>query len=130
MLYTQWKDNRLVESIPIEWEEFNEAFLGKHFCRERREVMVEEFINFKQRNLSVEKYSLKFSRLSRFVQSLVSNSRYEMSRFVTGVADLVKEEYHMAMLHDDMTLSRLMVYSQSIEESKFRRIARYLKRSG
>ena len=33
------------------------------------------------------------------------------------------------MLHDDMTLARLMVYAQSIEESKLRRITRSLKRS-
>ena len=33
------------------------------------------------------------------------------------------------MLHDDMTLARLMVYAQSIEESKSRRMARSLKRS-
>ena len=31
------------------------------------------------------------------------------------------------MFHDDMTLSRLRVYSQSIEESKHRRMARNLK---
>ena len=34
------------------------------------------------------------------------------------------------MLHDDMTLARLMVYAQSIEESKLRRMSRSLKRSG
>ena len=34
------------------------------------------------------------------------------------------------MLHDDMTVARLMVYAQSIEESKHRRMARRLKRSG
>ena len=39
--YTQWKDNRPMESGPIEWEEFKEAFLGKHFTRKRREVKVE-----------------------------------------------------------------------------------------
>ena len=43
--YTQWKDNRPVESEPIEWKEFKKAFLGKYFPRERREVKVEEFIN-------------------------------------------------------------------------------------
>ena len=53
-----------------------------------------------------------------------------MSGFVTGVADLVKEECRMAMLRDDMHLSRLMVYSQFIEESKLSRIASNLKRSG
>ena len=68
--------------------------------------------------------------LSRYDQSLVSNTRDEMSSFVTGVADLVKEKCRMTMLHDDMNLSRIMVYSQSIEESKLNRINRNLKRSG
>ena len=60
----------------------------------------------------------------------MSNPRYEMSRFVMGVADLVVEECRTAMLHDGMTLGRLMVYAESIEESKLRRMDRSLKRSG
>ena len=52
--YTQWKDNRSVESGPIEWGEFKEALLGKYFPRERREVKVEEFINLKKGNMIVE----------------------------------------------------------------------------
>ena len=119
--YSQWKDNRLEESFPIELEEFKEDFLSKYFSRERREVRVEDFTNLKKRNMSVEEYSLKFSMLSRYAPSLVSNPRDEMSHFVTGVADLVREECRTAMLHDDMTLARLMVYAQSIEESKLRR---------
>ena len=35
-----------------------------------------------------------------------------------------------SMLHDDMTIVRLMVYARAIEESKLRRMARSLKRSG
>ena len=77
--YTQWKDNRTEESDPIEWEEFKEAFLGKNFYREWREVKVEEFINIKQGNMSVEEYCLKFSTLSRYSPSLASNPRDEMS---------------------------------------------------
>ncbi|TMW83687.1 hypothetical protein EJD97_000967 [Solanum chilense] len=80
--------------------------------------------------MSVEEYTLKFSMLSKYAPSLVSNSRDEMSRFVTGVAALVREECHTAMLHDDMNLGRLMVYLQSIEESKHKRISRNFKRSG
>ena len=38
------------------------------------------------------------------------------------------EECRTAMLHVDMTLARLMVYVQSIEESKHRRMARSFKR--
>ena len=43
--YTQWKDNRPVESGPIEWEMLNETFLGKYLPHERGEVKVEELIN-------------------------------------------------------------------------------------
>ncbi|TMW82463.1 hypothetical protein EJD97_005871 [Solanum chilense] len=66
----------------------------------------------------------------RYAPSLMSNPRYEIIHFVTGVADLVVEKCRTSMLHDDMTLGRLMVYAQSIEESKLRRMARSLKRSG
>lgn len=41
-----------------------------------------------------------------------------MTRFLTGVSDLVAEEYRTAMLHHDMDLSSLMVYTQQIKESK------------
>ena len=51
----------------------------------------------------------------------VSNPKDEMSRFVTWVAVLVVEECRTAMLHDDMPLARIMVYAQSIEDSKLRR---------
>ncbi|TMX05704.1 hypothetical protein EJD97_007515 [Solanum chilense] len=65
-----------------------------------------------------------------YSHSLVSNPRDEMTRFLMGVADLVKEERRTAMLNADMTLARLMVYTQTIEESKHRRMDRSLKRSG
>ena len=71
--YTQWKGNRPEELDPIEWEEFKEVFHGKYFSREMRE------------------YSLKFSKMSKYAPSLVSNPRDEMSCFVMGVADLVRE---------------------------------------
>ena len=73
---------------------------------------------------------MKFSTLSRYVPSDVSNPRDEMSYFVTGVTDLVIEECRTTMLHDDMNLAILMVYAQLIEESKLKRMARSLKRSG
>ena len=101
--YTQWKGNRPVEPDPIEWEEFKKAFHGKYFPRKMREFKVEEFINLNQGNMSVDKYSLKFSMLSQYSPSLVSNSRDEIRKLVMGVADLVREECRTAMLHDHMT---------------------------
>lgn len=65
--------------------------------------------------MSVEEYSLKYTMLSKFIPSLLSNPRYEMSRLVTGVVDLVKEECRVFVLHNDMNFSRFMVYDQSEE---------------
>ena len=65
----------MVELGPIEWQEFKEAFLGKYFPHERREVKVEEFINLKPGNMSVKEYSLNFTMLSGYASSLVSNPR-------------------------------------------------------
>ena len=45
----------------------------------------EEFINLKQGFMTIKEYSLKFVKLSRYVTSLVSNNRDEMSRFLTGI---------------------------------------------
>lgn len=41
-----------------------------------------------------------------------------MSTYVTKVVLLVKDECYTAMLHEYMTLCRLIVYPLSIEESK------------
>ena len=69
---------------------------------------------------------MKFSMLSKYDPYLMSNLRDEISHFVMGVTDLVREKCRTTMLHNDMTLARLMVYAQSIEESKLGRIARNL----
>ena len=53
-------------------------------------MKVQEFINLRQHNMSVEHYSFKFTSLSSYAPSLVSNPRNEMRMFMTGVADLVK----------------------------------------
>ena len=71
---------------------------------------------------------MKFTLLSKYAPSLVFNPTDAMNRFVTGVANLVKKEYHTNMPHNDMTLSRLIVYAQSIEESKIERRGRGVKR--
>ena len=75
-----------------------------------KEAKVEEFINLKQGSMTVREYSLMFVKLSRYATSLVSNSRDEMSKFLTEIAEDLEEECREAMLHDIMDLSRHMVH--------------------
>ena len=85
------------------------AFLDPFFPREKREAQVEEFINLCQGGMSVQEYSLKFTKLSQYAPSLMSNQRDEMNRFIIGVSDDKVEECRSAMLNDKRDISWLMV---------------------
>lgn len=75
--------------------------------------------------MRVEEHFLKFTMLSRYETSFVSNTRDKISRFVPSVDDLVNEECHMTILHRDMNISRLMVYAESIDDSNVTDIDSY-----
>ena len=51
-----------------------------------------------------------------------------MSRFVMGVSDDLQEECHSYILHDNMNISRIMVYTQQVEETRAKRKSRDSKR--
>lgn len=65
--------------------------------------------------MSVEDYSLKLILLYKYNPLFVSTPRDDISRFLTGVSYIVKEDWRTTMLHGDVTLSRLMVYTKSNE---------------
>ena len=72
---------------------------------------MEEFINLLQGCISVLKYSLKYTKLSKYAPSLVSDIKDEISLFMASVSDDLKEECHSAMLHDNINISHLMVHA-------------------
>ena len=46
-----------------------------------------------------------------------------------GVSNNLQEEFHSAMLHDNMNISLLMVHDKHVEESRARRRSRDSKRA-
>ena len=93
------------------WEIFNRDFLDRLFPRELRVPKVEEFINLHQGGVSVLDYYLKFTKLSRYAPSFVSKPRDEISNYLMGVSVDLVEECRLAMLHDNMNISRIMVHA-------------------
>ncbi|XP_069154338.1 uncharacterized protein [Solanum lycopersicum] len=86
-----------------------------------REEKVVEFINLHQGIRSVHEYSLEFIKLSKYAPSLVSDTREQMTYFVTGLSEDLQEECHSTMLNDNMNISHLMVHARSVEEARAKR---------
>ena len=99
------------------WELSKTTFLEIFFPRKIREAKVEELINLKQRSMTVREYSMKFIKLSRYGTSLVSNSRDEITRFLTGIIGVLEEECRTANLRNNMDLSRFLVHVQQVEDN-------------
>ncbi|KAH0725447.1 hypothetical protein KY284_001312 [Solanum tuberosum] len=116
--YTQWKENRGTDAVPITSECFSETFLDRFFPRELREVKSQEFMNLRQGNMTAQEYGLKFTQLSRYAPHIVADSRDQMNKFLYGVSDLVKIKCRNVMLLKDMNISKLMNHAQQAEGDK------------
>ncbi|TMW82494.1 hypothetical protein EJD97_005805, partial [Solanum chilense] len=87
-----------------EWEELKEAFLGKYFPHERREVKVEEFINLKKGSMSVEEHSLKFTIFSSHASSKNSKiSRISKDLKRSGSIEKNQPRFKKALIQDEPT---------------------------
>ncbi|XP_069145578.1 uncharacterized protein [Solanum lycopersicum] len=114
---------------PVTWEILKKAFLERFFPREMTEDKVEEFINLRQGGMSVLDNSLKFTKLSKYSPSFVSNTSEQMSHFLAGVSDYKIKECQFSMLHDNINLPHLMVYAQKVKGTRWRRMSTEAKKS-
>ena len=110
--YNQWKATRVVDDVPITWEDFKAAFLDCYFPLELKETKMREFLNLKQGNMSMREYALKFSKLSKYAASMMEDSRAKMGQFVSGIAELVGNECQTTLLVKEMDLPWLMTYAE------------------
>ena len=83
--YKMWVHGRAPGEVLITWDFLKTILPERFFPKDQREAKVEDFINLNQGGMSVKEHSLKFVKLSKDDSYLLSNSRDEMSRFVSGV---------------------------------------------
>ena len=72
---------------------------------------------------------MKFTKLSKYAPSLVSEPKDEMSRSVTGVSDDLQKDCHLDMLNENMNISHFMVHAQLLEEARAKKKSRDAKRA-
>lgn len=61
--------------------------------------------------MSVRKYSLKFTLLSRYALYVVADNRSKPSKFVSSISDNMVKECITIMLIGEMDLFRMMVHA-------------------
>jgi len=88
-----------------------------------------EFINLRQGSKTVNIYAFRFTQLSKYAHSIVVDRRTKMTKFVSGVLDLVVKECRTAMLVHDMDIARFIIHTQQIEEEKLKGRSREKKSS-
>ena len=81
MWFEQLRGGRTIRDGPVYWEEFKESFLDRIFSLQWREKKMVEFMNIRQGGMSVEKYSPKFTKLSKYAPAMVANLRARMIKF-------------------------------------------------
>ena len=75
---------------PMTWEFFIQEFRAKYITKMYRESKWKQFLNLKQRNLSVAEYEKEFNHLSRYAPELVLTEAFRCRQFEDGQHDSIK----------------------------------------
>ena len=72
------------------WEFFVQEFKAKYITEMYRETKWKQFLNLKQRNLSVAEYEKEFSHLNMYAPKLVLTEAFRCRQFEDGLHDSIK----------------------------------------
>ena len=75
---------------PMTWEFFVQEFRAKYVIDMYRDSKWKQFLNSKQRNLSVAEYEKEFSCLSKYASKLVLTEAFRCRQFEDGLHDSIK----------------------------------------
>ncbi|XP_028122727.1 uncharacterized protein LOC114319866 [Camellia sinensis] len=73
------KSTRQAETLT--WRQFKDLFMEKYFPNSLRQEMIQEFLQLKQRKMSVAQYANRFEALSRYASAIVANEEDKVKRF-------------------------------------------------
>ena len=77
-------------SNPMTWEFFVQEFKAKYVTDMYRESKSKQFLNMKQRNLSVAEYEKEFNHLSKYAPKAILTEAFRCSQFEDGLHDSIK----------------------------------------
>ena len=75
---------------PMPWDFFVQGFRAKYVTDMYKEVKWKQFLNLKQRNLSVAEYEKEFSHLRKYAPEVVLIEAFRCKQFENGLKESIK----------------------------------------
>ena len=128
--YGWWKLVLKSQGIPnpMTWEFFVEEFKAKYVADLYKESKRKQFLNIKQRHLSVAEYEKEFSYLSKYALEAVLTEAFRCRQFEDGLHDSIKRYLALVtslqqvnfyqLVQDPMKVERLETSSKEKSQKK------------
>ena len=107
---------RLLDPMP--WDFFVQEFRAKYVTDMYKEVMWKQFLNLKQRNLSVVEYEKEFSHLSKYALEVVLNETFRCRQFEDGLNESIKRYLAPVTSLQQVNFYQLEQANMKMEKSK------------
>ena len=86
-----WKWARTYRDLEaMTWAKFQELFMGMYFPDTARHAKAQEFLELKQRTMSVMEYVARFTKLARFADDYVATDMAKVRRFENGLKSSIR----------------------------------------
>ena len=97
------------------WQRFEELFLEKYFPTPLKQAMTQEFLDLKQRNLTVTQYAARFEELARYATAVVATDEARARRFEWGLNNLIRTS---VVSHEYPTYAQVVRCALMIERER------------
>ena len=113
---------------PVTWDFFVKEFHQKFITDAYREIRWKQFLNLRQRNMTVAEYEKEFNRLSKYAPESVLTESFRCRQFEDGLQDFLKERLVAVTSFQQVTYYQLVQAAVRIEKLDVARKEREQKR--
>ncbi|XP_028053682.1 uncharacterized protein LOC114258035 [Camellia sinensis] len=92
----------------LSWRQFEKLFMEKYFPNSVRQEMIQEFLQLKQRGMTVTQYANRFEALSRHAIAIVANETDKVRCFEWGLGSGIR---------DKLVAVQLPTYAQVVDRA-------------
>ena len=117
---------RLLDPIPLEF--FVQEFRAKYVFDMYRETKWKQFLNLKQRNLSMAKYEKEFIHLSKYTPESVLTEAFQCRQFEDGLNESIKRYLVSVTILQQVNFYQLVQAIMKVEKYEVSSRERFQKR--